>query len=829
MTAQTASDPTVLDPDRLDAFVGRVIGDLGATTSCRRCRDRPPARAVCALGRGPATADELAERTGTDARYVAEWLAGQAAGGYVEYDAGDRELPPHRPSRRSPSPTRRARSTCPARSSSRSVRCAPSPGSPRLPNRRGNGLARARRRRLRRLRAVLPPRLRRATSSRLAARPGRRRRQAERRRPGRRRRLRARRVHRCCGAGVPAFRPSSARTTTTARSARPRAGRRGRGRRPGRVRGGRRRSRSRAPATTWSPLRLPARHGRPASARPATSARRWPPTAPGWWSSRSPGTRVEENLNPVGRVYYAFSTLLCVPSALLAARRATPRRAGRRGGDPAAGHRRRVHPLPAASPRPRSTSSTRSAPDRLGERPRSRPKGARRARTRAGHDRRCRAGRRPCRLRGLRPGSARDGRRLCCSPRGRSCTCAAMEGAGPCLARRFRVVTVEGRGNGAGGPPADAAAYADGEYVDDAIAVMDAPGIDRAVVVGLSMGGRHALQLAARYPERARRRGGDRRRRCPGRCRPASPTQRTATRAGRRRTALLARRLPRLGRVLLLAGLHRAALEQAAARTGWLGPGDRRRDLAVHRPRRPRGPTPTPRRVCRQCGARCSWSTATTTGRAVRDRRAAGRWTGGELVTVPGGGHAMPLRDPVRVNLLIARVRRRARRPPAAPRSWTPAAQPAPARAVRLAPRSGSGTPARPRDRRRLRERHPDLEIDWLTQDPVTRVLAERGERVHPAAGGWPARARTSSPRPASTTCTLSRRSAGWTRSSSRTSSCSTTSWRRALRPVVADEGWDVDHFLHENPELKRAAVRLADRLRRAGCRCPTAGRARRR
>ena len=31
----------------------------------------------------------------------------------------------------------------------------------------------------------------------------------------------------------------------------------------------------------------------------------------------------------------------------------------------------------------------------------------------------------------------------------------------------------------------------------------------------------------------------------------------------------------------------------------------------------------------------------------------------------------------------------------------------------------------------------------------------------------------------------------------------------------VADEGWDIDHFLHENPELKRTAVRLADRLRR--------------
>ena len=73
----------------------------------------------------------------------------------------------------------------------------------------------------------------------------------------------------------------------------------------------------------------------------------------------------------------------------------------------------------------------------------------------------------------------------------------------PYLARHFRVITVEGRGNGRAGRPGTAEAYRDREYVDDAIAVLDAIGVDRAVVVGLSMGGRHALQLAAWYPERA--------------------------------------------------------------------------------------------------------------------------------------------------------------------------------------------------------------------------------------------------------------------------------------------------------------------------------------
>src|SRR5580700_11515212 len=58
----------------------------------------------------------------------------------------------------------------------------------------------------------------------------------------------------------------------------------------------------------------------------------------------------------------------------------------------------------------------------------------------------------------------------------------------PYLARRFRVITVEGRGNGRADRPKAAEAYLDREYVDDAVAVLDATGVDRVVIVGLSMG-----------------------------------------------------------------------------------------------------------------------------------------------------------------------------------------------------------------------------------------------------------------------------------------------------------------------------------------------------
>jgi len=72
------------------------------------------------------------------------------------------------------------------------------------------------------------------------------------------------------------------------------------------------------------------------------------------------------------------------------------------------------------------------------------------------------------------------------------------------LARHFRVVTFDGRGNGLSDRPAAKAAYADAEYVADAVAVLDATEVGDAVVAGLSCGGRYALALAAHHPDRVR-------------------------------------------------------------------------------------------------------------------------------------------------------------------------------------------------------------------------------------------------------------------------------------------------------------------------------------
>ena len=86
-----------LDMDRVNEFVGQVIGEIGATlnTALVAIGDRLGLYRAMA-GAGALSPAELAARTGTAERYVREWLNAQAAGGYVTYDPGTAtyELPP---------------------------------------------------------------------------------------------------------------------------------------------------------------------------------------------------------------------------------------------------------------------------------------------------------------------------------------------------------------------------------------------------------------------------------------------------------------------------------------------------------------------------------------------------------------------------------------------------------------------------------------------------------------------------------------------------------------------------------------------------------------
>ncbi len=90
MSASTVSAPTAIDNDKLHAFAGKAVSDIAAAASAALVviGDRLGLYRALAEG-GAQTSAQLAERTHTDERYVREWLANQTAGGYLEYDASD--------------------------------------------------------------------------------------------------------------------------------------------------------------------------------------------------------------------------------------------------------------------------------------------------------------------------------------------------------------------------------------------------------------------------------------------------------------------------------------------------------------------------------------------------------------------------------------------------------------------------------------------------------------------------------------------------------------------------------------------------------------------
>jgi SAM-dependent methyltransferase len=93
----TIEQPTELDLAKLEQFVFRAVDEVGATLNTALVVMGDKLGLYRALaGAGPLTPVELARRTGVTERYVREWLNAQAAGGYVEYDpaGGTYTLPP---------------------------------------------------------------------------------------------------------------------------------------------------------------------------------------------------------------------------------------------------------------------------------------------------------------------------------------------------------------------------------------------------------------------------------------------------------------------------------------------------------------------------------------------------------------------------------------------------------------------------------------------------------------------------------------------------------------------------------------------------------------
>ncbi len=192
----------------------------------------------------------------------------------------------------------------------------------------------------------------------------------------------------------------------------------------------------------------------------------------------------------------------------------------------------------------------------------------------------------------------------------------------------------------------------------------------------------------------------------------------------------------------------------------------------------------------------------------ARAQAAAVEVAGAELVTIEGGGHNPLGRYPGKTNVLIndfldRRLGIAAPARQAAPRAGREK------RALYLSSPIGLGHGRRDLAiARELRKIHPDLKVDWLAQDPVTRLLEANNERVHP----------------------LSARLASETRHIELESGEHDLHCFQAIRRmdevliknfmifqdameqggydlVIADEAWDIDHYWHEHPELKKAAL----------------------
>ena len=180
--------------------------------------------------------------------------------------------------------------------------------------------------------------------------------------------------------------------------------------------------------------------------------------------------------------------------------------------------------------------------------------------------------------------------------------------------------------------------------------------------------------------------------------------------------------------------------------------------------------------------------------------------TGAQLLELEGAGHLAMAREPVVVNRVDRRVRRPVRRHPA-PRGgavrWT----------VRAAPCMVCSPMGLGHVRRdlaiaaALRAQRPGLRIDWLAQSPVAEVVAARGERVHPASPFLAAE----SAHIESEAGEHDLRVFEAFRRMDEILVANFMVFDDVTRDdpydlVIADEGWEIDHFLHENPGCKRRA-----------------------
>jgi pimeloyl-ACP methyl ester carboxylesterase/predicted glycosyltransferase len=383
----------------------------------------------------------------------------------------------------------------------------------------------------------------------------------------------------------------------------------------------------------------------------------------------------------------------------------------------------------------------------------------------------------------------------------------------PYLARRFHVIAFDGRGNGLSDRPEHAAAYRPSEFVADAVAVLDAAGAESAVVAGLSMGGHWALVLAAAHPRRVLGAVAVSPT-IPALAPPGSAPQFNAKLEAYEGWGKYNRHYWRTDyRAFLEFFFSTMFVEPHSTKhledgVAWGLDTDgetliRTIDGALLELGDPESVAATLGGVSRP--AMVIHGTADEISAVEVGRRAA-ELTAGELVVLDGAGHAPTLRDPVKVNLLLRDFAERAVGTQPRSRVWKRAAA-RPKRALFVCSPIGLGHAWRDvAIADELRRQVPGIEVEWLAQEPVTAVLRERGESIHPASAELASEAehidREAGEHDLHAFQALRRMDAIF---------CANFMLfhdvvsEEQFDVWVGDEAWEVDHFLHENPELKTA------------------------
>jgi pimeloyl-ACP methyl ester carboxylesterase/predicted glycosyltransferase len=387
----------------------------------------------------------------------------------------------------------------------------------------------------------------------------------------------------------------------------------------------------------------------------------------------------------------------------------------------------------------------------------------------------------------------------------------------PYFSQRFRCITFDARGNGKSDRPADVAAYSQDHYVADALAVMDATDAGEAILVGISFGGMHASILAAHHPERVK----------------AAILVGTVASIG-------PSNYPYLTTEHFEAKPERFEEWNKFNREHWLTDYP---DFVEHFVRHIHSEPHSTKQIEDGIG----WARDTTgavlantvDARAIPPHfdvseamyrkircplliihgdsdqiqlharaKTVAEVTRAELVTIPGGGHNALGRIPAKCNALIVDFldRKLGIASPARRASRTAGKA---KRALYLSSPIGLGHGRRDiAITRELRQLHPDLEVDWLAQDPVTRLLQASGERIHPL-----------SARLASESLHIELESGEHDlhcfqaiRRMDEVLIANFMIFQDAVDEgnydlVIADEAWDIDQYWHEHPELKKAKL----------------------